>query len=63
MTSTALKIWQLPDEQSKRLTEIAVEHSRLAASFNSDGLSVEQKEIIWNRIEALRVERVAILGE
>ena len=53
---------KLPPEKQDRLTEITVEYSRLRAAFVMYTLNDEQKEIIWNRIQALKDERVAILG-
>ncbi|WP_018130977.1 hypothetical protein [Effusibacillus pohliae] len=61
--TTAQKIWLLPEDQHKRLVEIAVEHSRLAAEFGRSDTPEQRKAEIWQRIEELRRERAAILGE
>lgn len=56
------KLHQIPDDQLKRLSEIAREHSRLAWEFVKSGIAEERKEQIWQRIEELRKERVTILS-
>lgn len=53
----------LSREKQDRLTEITVEYSRLRAAFEREGLSNEQKITIWGRMQILKNERVAILGE
>lgn len=54
---------KLPTDKQDRLSEISAQYSRLRAAFESSELSHEQKEIIWNHIQALKDERIAILGE
>jgi hypothetical protein len=56
------KLHQLPDDQLKRLSEIAREHYRLAAEFGRSETPGARKAEIWQRIEELRKERTAILG-
>lgn len=60
---TNQKLWNLPDDQLKRLREIGQEHTRLAAEFGRKETPYERREQIWKRIEELQKERTAILKE
>lgn len=55
------KLSRLPDDQLKRLSKIAKEHTRLAAEFGRGETTYERKLFIWQRIEALKEERLSIL--
>lgn len=61
--TTNQKLFRLPDDQLKRLSEIAREHARLAAEFGRHDTPADRKEQIWQRIDELRKERVSLLGE
>lgn len=56
-------VYQLPIQLQDRLLEISLEHIRLAKEFalGRGSITPERKQQIWNRIEELRKERVAIL--
>jgi len=62
LMSTLQKIVNLPDEKQERLQKIASEHVALSKLFSRDGLADQQREEIFDRIQALKDERVAILG-
>lgn len=55
----------LTDEQSARLVEIAREHCSLAARYSREWftMTVQEKAQVKERINELRRERDALLGE
>jgi hypothetical protein len=55
------KLHQLPDDQLRRLSDIAREHARLAAEFGRKETSPWRRVDIMDRVEMLRKERAAIL--
>ncbi|GIM45925.1 hypothetical protein DNHGIG_14740 [Collibacillus ludicampi] len=55
------RVFEVSGDQLDRLTQIAVEHSRLAAEYGRKDTSVERREEIIIRIKELRAERASLL--
>lgn len=55
-------IFHATDEQAQKLTDLAVEHTTLAARFGQKDCSEFEKAYIRQRVKKIRQEREAILG-
>lgn len=62
-SETLERISQLTDAQTARLEEIIVEDTKLSIEFLNIDTTCERKKKIIAQIEALRAERLQLIGE